>query len=52
MEYIREGGGGRRAKKVSFTAYSLCRLQILLTIYVQPNGIQTNLKKEIHLRAV
>ena len=44
--------GGGRAKKVSFTAYSSCRLQLLHIIFVQLNSIQTNLKKEIHLRTL
>ena len=33
------------AKKVSFTAYSSYRLCLLHIIFVQLNGIQTNLKK-------
>ena len=33
------------AKKVSFTAYSSYRLRLLHIIFVQLNGIQTNLKK-------
>ena len=44
--------GRRRAKKVSFKAYSSCRLQLLRIIFVQLNSIQTNLKKEMRLREV
>ena len=41
---MRRGGGG---KKVSFTAYSSCRLQLLHIILVWLNHIQTFLKRNI-----
>ena len=40
-----EGGGGGGAKKVSFTAYFSCRLQLLHIIFLKLNGIEANLKK-------
>ena len=42
---MRRGGGG--GKKVSFTAYSSCRLQLLHIILVWLNHIQTFLKRNI-----
>ena len=44
IEYAEGGGGG---KKVSFTAYSSCRLQLLHIILVWLNHIQTFLKRNI-----
>ena len=44
--------GGRGAKKVSFTAYYSCRLQLLHIIFVLLNSILSTLTKEIHLRTV
>ena len=38
-------GGGWGAKKVIFTAYFSCRLQ-LLHIFLKLNGIEANLKKK------
>ena len=38
-------GGGWGAKKVSFTAYFSCRLQLLHIIFLKLNGIEANLKK-------
>ena len=45
-------GGGWGAKKVSFTAYFSCRLQLLHIIFLKPNGIEANLKKEKHLKVI
>ena len=42
---IEYGGGGWGAKKVSFTAYFSCRLQLLHIIFLKLNGIEANLKK-------
>ena len=39
-------GGGWGAKKVSFTAYFSCRLQLLHIIFLKLNGIEANLKKK------
>ena len=37
---------GEGAKKVSFTVYSSCRLQLLHIIFVRINRIQTFLKRK------